>query len=83
MYLSVFSPNTGKYEPEKLRIGTLFTQCGCRSIQAFVSFPKTKNLALAVKNYAKTYIKVFCLIFLLSSKYFLKYCEYVFIQEDL
>ena len=26
-YLSVFSPNAGKYEPEKLRISTLFTQC--------------------------------------------------------
>ena len=26
-YLSVFSPNTGKYRPEKLRIRTLFTQC--------------------------------------------------------
>ena len=23
-YLSVFSPNTGKYKPEKLRIGKLF-----------------------------------------------------------
>ena len=26
-YLSVFSPNPGKYGPEKLRIRTLFTQC--------------------------------------------------------
>ena len=26
-YLSVFSPNTGKYRPEKLRIRTHFTQC--------------------------------------------------------
>ena len=26
-YLSVFSPNSAKYEPEKLRIRTLFTQC--------------------------------------------------------
>ena len=26
-YLSVFSPNAGKYGPEKLRIRTLFTQC--------------------------------------------------------
>ena len=25
--LSVFSPNAGKYGPEKLRIRTLFTQC--------------------------------------------------------
>ena len=25
-YLSVFSPNAGKYGPEKLRIWTLFTQ---------------------------------------------------------
>ena len=25
--LSVFSSNTGKYGPEKLRIQTLFTQC--------------------------------------------------------
>ena len=25
-YLSVFSPNTGKYGPKKLRICTLFTQ---------------------------------------------------------
>ena len=26
-YLSVFSPNAGKYGPEKLRIRTLFTKC--------------------------------------------------------
>ena len=26
-YFPVFSPNAGKYGPEKLRIGTLFTQC--------------------------------------------------------
>ena len=26
-YLSVFSPNAGKYGPEKLRTWTLFTQC--------------------------------------------------------
>ena len=26
-YLSVFSQNAGKYEPEKLRIRALFTQC--------------------------------------------------------
>ena len=26
-YLSVFSPNAGKYGPEKLRERTLFTQC--------------------------------------------------------
>ena len=26
-HLSVFSPNVGKYRPEKLRIRTLFTQC--------------------------------------------------------
>ena len=27
LYLSVFSPNAGKYGPEKSRIWTLFTQC--------------------------------------------------------
>ena len=27
LYLSVFSPNAGKYRPEKVRIRTLFTQC--------------------------------------------------------
>ena len=26
-YLSVFSPNVGKYRPEKLRMRTLFKQC--------------------------------------------------------
>ena len=26
-FLPVFSPNAGKYEPQKLRIRTLFTQC--------------------------------------------------------
>ena len=26
-YLSVFSPNAGKYRPEKLQIRTFFTQC--------------------------------------------------------
>ena len=29
-YLSVFSPNAGKYGPEKLLIRTLFTQCQTR-----------------------------------------------------
>ena len=28
-YFPVFSPNAKKYGPEKLRIRTLFTQCGC------------------------------------------------------
>ena len=27
--ISVFSPNAGKYGPEKLRIWTLFTECNC------------------------------------------------------
>ena len=27
LYFSVFSPNVGKYEPEKIRIRTVFTQC--------------------------------------------------------
>ena len=30
VYLLVFSPNTGKYAPEKPRIRTLFTQCTSR-----------------------------------------------------
>ena len=43
-YLSVFSPNAGKYRPEKLRIWTLFTQwktnVSCSFIHK-VSFKKT------------------------------------------
>ena len=27
VYLSVFSPNSGKYVPEEVRMRTLFTQC--------------------------------------------------------
>ena len=34
-YLSVFSPNTGKYGPEKLRIRTLFTQYSLCDIRYF------------------------------------------------
>ena len=30
-FWSVFSPNAGKYGPEKLRIRTLFTQCSVSS----------------------------------------------------
>ena len=30
-YLSVFSPNAGKYKPEKLQIRTLFTKCKMRT----------------------------------------------------
>ena len=29
LYLSAFSPNAGKYGPQKLRIQTLFTHCIC------------------------------------------------------
>ena len=35
LYLSVFSPNAGKYGPEKLQIGTLFPQWDF----AFASYP--------------------------------------------
>ena len=34
-YLSVFSPNAGKYGPEKFQIRTLFTQC-LRHFRVFV-----------------------------------------------
>ena len=37
-YLSVLSPNAGKYGPEKLRIRTLFTQC--TEQKNFISEPK-------------------------------------------
>ena len=54
-YWSVFSPNAGKYGPEKLRIWTLFTQCD------LVRFPyniyrssslKTWNLAKAERYFS-------------------------------
>ena len=31
-YLSVFSPNAGKYEPEKLRIRTMFLKCAQKGL---------------------------------------------------
>ena len=34
-YFSIFSPNTGKHGPEKLRIRTFFTQC-CNKDSDFV-----------------------------------------------
>ena len=33
-YLSVLSPNTGKYRPEKTPFGILFTQCILRQISS-------------------------------------------------
>ena len=38
IYLSVFSPNEGKYGPEELRIRTLFTQCKLHWLIAFTSW---------------------------------------------
>ena len=37
-YLSVFSPNAGKYGPEKLRIRTLFTQCNTMTLKIKINF---------------------------------------------
>ena len=34
-YLSVFSPNAGKYGPEKLQTWTLFTQCDSAPLITF------------------------------------------------
>ena len=36
-YLSTFSPNEGKYGPEKLRIQTLFTQCTALILSCIMS----------------------------------------------
>ena len=36
-YLSVFSPNVGKYKPEKLRKRTLFTQCKFNSFSVLIN----------------------------------------------
>ena len=43
LYLSVFSPNAGKYGPEKIRIRVLFTQC--------VSLKNTWSLKLLFQNF--------------------------------
>ena len=40
-YFSVFSPNAGKYGPEKHRIGTFFTQW---KLLVFLVFSKNKYL---------------------------------------
>ena len=37
-YLSVFSPNVGKYIPEKLRIRTIFLQCIFQVFSSHVSY---------------------------------------------
>ena len=46
-YLSVFSPNTGKYGPEKSRIWTFFTHCMCTWIYNLL-FPLKKSSRLQV-----------------------------------
>ena len=33
LHLFVFSPNTEKYGPEKLRLGTLFTRCKDKDVE--------------------------------------------------
>ena len=33
-YLSIFSPNVGKYGPEQLQIQTFLTQCKCVSLSS-------------------------------------------------
>ena len=41
-YLSVFSPNAGKYGLEELRIWTLFTQC-CMTLTTFVNLSSIRS----------------------------------------
>ena len=48
-FQSVFSPNAGKYGPEKFRIRTLFTQCNTREIYS--------NLILVAKNNVLSFFK--------------------------
>ena len=44
-YLSVFSPNAGKYRPEKLRIRILFTKC---FLFAYASDLTRKNQSIKI-----------------------------------
>ena len=48
-YLSIFSPNTGKYGPEKLRIRTFFTQC-CPNRFYFYRHPSTPKFLLQINE---------------------------------
>ena len=42
-YLSVVSPNVGKYAPEKLRIRTLFSQCSVTNLKRKSHFVKYRS----------------------------------------
>ena len=42
-YLSVFSPNVGKYAPGKLRIRTLFSQCSATNLKRKSHFVKYRS----------------------------------------
>ena len=48
-YLSVFSPNAGKYKPEKLRIRTLFTQYKISQRFIMIEFYDDKIIELKFK----------------------------------
>ena len=64
---SEFSPNVGKYEPEKLRIQTLFTQC---------SFPYKCNIGQTCveKIYFGNMLFLKCLVPTKTSHRFVKVC---------
>ena len=56
VYFSAFNPNAGKYELEKLRKRTLFTQCELVSVEIMCN-KITKNLTISFGLH-KLYIQV-------------------------
>ena len=55
LHLSVFSPNAGKYGPEKLRIGALFMRCNNKDVEQEIGnflIPNIQNYsALKIIDY--------------------------------
>ena len=50
-YLSVFSPNAGKYGKEKLRIRTLFTQCSSLLLPFYDEIFTTQKMKFSIKAF--------------------------------
>ena len=66
VYLSVSSPNARKYGPEKLRIRTLFTQCGILGrieINENISTDAVNDANFSPENLNRKVLKVFISIY--------------------
>ena len=81
-YFPIFSPNTGKYGPEKPRIWTLFAQCRSKKVQCldlrFVVFfirSSLRFILTMLKHHTAT--KLFSSSLLLLEEYCFSYSDVV------